>query len=80
LICGRDPCIDKQNTDLVIWPFFALLMRPSHLRIEREFRGLYVLRLLNAGLVYETRIWVSRLKFLSMESRRVLYVSLVFES
>jgi len=34
----------------------ALSTRPSRLRIERESRELRVLRLLNAGLIYETRI------------------------
>ena len=64
LICECGPCVEEQNTDLVIWRFFALSMRSSRLQIEREFRELRVLRLLNAALV----LWDSRLSLNDLET------------
>ena len=43
------------------WSFYVLSTRPSRRWIERESRGLSVLRFLNAGLICKTRVWVSRL-------------------
>ena len=65
LICERDPRVDKQNADLMILAFFCFVNVTLASANWTWVRGLRIWRLLNTGLVYETHVWVSRLREIS---------------